>query len=170
LRASGDRTDLPRRRQAIERVAAAALAVSALLLALALPHGDPPTPCAVAYEAAAADGWTRVAVCGDPQGRPPLRGPARRLFGLPLDPNTAEPRTLESLPGIGPARAAAIVRERERRPYASVAELRRVPGIGPVLLGRITPHLAVSDPGQGWPSSETGSLPRPLERSREDRS
>jgi hypothetical protein len=152
------------------RGAGAALAVSALLLALALPPGQPPRPCASAYEGSAAEGWTRRAVCGDPRTGPPLRGPARRLFGLPLDPNTAGARALESLPGIGPARAAAIVHERERRPYASVADLRRVPGIGPVLLGRIAPHLAVFDPEQGWSSGETGSLPRPVDRSREDRS
>jgi hypothetical protein len=170
LRASGRRSELPRRRGGGGRIAGAALAVSALLLAVALPGGEPPRPCAAAWEGVATQGWTRVAVCGDPRGRPPLRGPVRRLFGLPLDPNSAEPRTLESLPGIGPARAAAIVRERERRPYASVADLRRVSGIGPVLLGRIAPHLAVSPQARGWPSSETGSLPRPVERSREDRS
>jgi competence protein ComEA len=114
----------------------------------------------------AAGGWTQVAACGDPRDRAPLRGPVRRLFGLALDPNTADARALESLPGIGPARAAAIVRERGQRPYATVSELRRVPGIGPVTLGRIAPHLAIGG-ADGWHSSETGSLPRPVVRGRE---
>lgn len=41
--------------------------------------------------------------------------------------NTATPSELESLPGIGPSKAAAIV---ANRPYATVEDLERVPGIG----------------------------------------
>jgi Holliday junction resolvasome RuvABC DNA-binding subunit len=70
-----------------------------------------------------------------------LRGPARLLFGLAIDPNRADARTLEVLPGIGPARAAAIVAERERRPFADVVDLERVAGIGPKTRGRLAPWL-----------------------------
>ena len=72
-----------------------------------------------------------------------LRGPVRRLFGLPLDPNRADASTLETLPGIGPARAQAIVRERCRRRFESPTDLLRVHGIGPRTLARLSPWLAV---------------------------
>lgn len=74
---------------------------------------------------------------------PPLRGPARLLFGLRLDPNRASAESLEVLPGIGPARAAAIVAERRRAPFREVGDLRRVRGIGPLTLERIAPWLEV---------------------------
>lgn len=53
----------------------------------------------------------------------------------PVDVNTADPATLESLPGIGPTIAAAIVETRtDRGGFASVDELVEVPGIGPTRL------------------------------------
>jgi competence ComEA-like helix-hairpin-helix protein len=64
------------------------------------------------------------------------------LERLPL--NTATVAQLDSLPGIGPARAAAIVRYREERgPFRSAAELSRVPGINPALLQRLYDRLQV---------------------------
>lgn len=59
---------------------------------------------------------------------------------LPL--NQATVAQLDSLPGIGPARAAAIVRYRERYgPFSSLAEVARVPGINPALLQRLSDRL-----------------------------
>ena len=53
----------------------------------------------------------------------------------PVDVNRASPSELDSLPGIGPATAAAIVDERERNgPFSSFEDLERVPGIGPAKL------------------------------------
>ena len=53
----------------------------------------------------------------------------------PIDVNVASPAELESLPGVGPATAAAIVTERERNgPFLDVDDLDRVPGIGPAKL------------------------------------
>jgi len=43
---------------------------------------------------------------------------------------------LEAVPGIGPARAAAIVAGRGEGPYRELADLARVRGIGPVTLRR----------------------------------
>lgn len=73
-------------------------------------------------------------------GPPPRAGAARLLWGLPLDLNHEDERTLEALPGIGPTRARAI---RAAGPFCRVAELERVPGIGPVTLRRLHGQVAV---------------------------
>jgi competence protein ComEA len=72
-----------------------------------------------------------------------VRGPARRLFGLPLDPNRASPASLETLPGIGPARAAAIAAARSERPFCRLDDLDRIPGIGPRTLEKLSGLLAI---------------------------
>jgi len=56
------------------------------------------------------------------------------LFDLPIDLNRADARTLEVLPRIGPARAAAIVEARREAPFASLEDLGRIRGIGPATL------------------------------------
>jgi len=73
------------------------------------------------------------------------------LFGLGLDPNTADAGALEALPGVGPARAEAIVAGRADGAYRSLADLGRVRGIGPVTLRRAAPWLAFAPapPGTG---------------------
>jgi competence protein ComEA len=63
-----------------------------------------------------------AAISGSPSGSAPQ----------PIDINRASPDELDTLPGIGPATAAAIVAERQRNgPFAGVDDLDRVPGIGP---------------------------------------
>ena len=58
--------------------------------------------------------------------------------------NTATLSELDALPGIGAARAAAILQDREARgPFASVEELSRVPGLGPAAVARLRDHVAV---------------------------
>ncbi|MGA7758157.1 MAG: ComEA family DNA-binding protein [Ilumatobacteraceae bacterium] len=53
----------------------------------------------------------------------------------PIDVNRATVEQLETLPGVGPATATAIVTERERNgPFVDVDDLDRVPGIGPAKL------------------------------------
>lgn len=53
----------------------------------------------------------------------------------PIDVNRATAAELETLPGVGPATASAIVTERERNgPFLTVTDLDRVPGIGPAKL------------------------------------
>jgi competence protein ComEA len=66
-----------------------------------------------------------------PAGLPvPSSGPAG-----PLNINTATVQQLDSLPGIGPSRAAAILRYRqEHGPFAAVDQLSQVPGMGPAAL------------------------------------
>ena len=56
----------------------------------------------------------------------------------PIDINAATEEELESLPGIGPVTAGAIVRHREESgPFASVDGLMDVPGIGPARLASL---------------------------------
>jgi competence protein ComEA len=56
----------------------------------------------------------------------------------PIDVNRATVEQLETLPGVGPATATAIVTERERNgPFVDVDDLDRVPGIGPAKLAAV---------------------------------
>ena len=60
-----------------------------------------------------------------------LSGPGTQPV-TPIDVNAATASELESLPGVGPATAMAIVDERERNgPFLDADDLERVPGIGP---------------------------------------
>ncbi len=143
---------MARARAREEGVATAGLALAAALALLAArplpaagPAGSEPVPCAQPARLAAVSPGGVPVGCG---GGPALRGPERLLFGLRLDANRAEPGALEALPGIGPARAAAIAAERCRRPFASLAELERVPGIGPRTRAALQPWLEVADPDQ----------------------
>ncbi len=127
------------------RVAKAALCASVALLWMALPESaPPPTKCPAPVERASQDGWTLTADCApEPGERSPVRGPARLLFGLPLDPNRASPVALETLPGIGPSRAAAIVESRIEAPFCRLSDLDRVRGIGPRTLEMLSEVLEV---------------------------
>lgn len=61
-----------------------------------------------------------------------------------IDLNTADARTLESLPGIGPVKAQAIIRHREQNGrFTRVEELLEVTGIGPATLAGIVDLVEV---------------------------
>jgi hypothetical protein len=124
--------------------ARAGFALACALLALALPWPDR-LPEVCLQPRFRAPGEVVCDASAGP-GQPRFAGPARRLFGLPIDPNCADLVTLETLPGIGPARARAIADERRRRPFASLADLERVRGLGPARVGALTPWVAI-DPG-----------------------
>ena len=90
--------------------------------------------CEFPFERAAdtRTGFTTEVGCGGAAASSAsIRGPARLLFGLRLDVNRATREALLALPAIGPARADAIVRARADRRFDSLADLVRVPGIGP---------------------------------------
>ncbi len=62
----------------------------------------------------------------------------------PIDLNTATAADLETLPGVGPATAFAIIDDRTRNgPFASVDDLDRVPGIGPAKLDSLRDLVTV---------------------------
>jgi competence ComEA-like helix-hairpin-helix protein len=59
----------------------------------------------------------------------------------PVDVNAAGIDDLVRLPGVGPVRAAEIVRERQRRGgFVSLDDLLEVRGIGPVTLEKLRSH------------------------------
>ena len=60
--------------------------------------------------------------------------------GALVNVNTATVAELETLPGIGASRAQAIV---DNRPYQTVEDLNRVPGIGDATMNQLRPLVAV---------------------------
>jgi hypothetical protein len=141
-----------------QRRAGAALALAALLFARALARqAPPPADCPAPQEGRAAAGHTVELVCRAPGPGPAVRGPARRLVGLAIDPNRADAATLATLPGIGPGRAAAIVEARRQGRFGRLEDLDRVPGIGPRTLAGLAGLVGFE------PSGREGRLgpPRP---------
>jgi DNA uptake protein ComE-like DNA-binding protein len=61
--------------------------------------------------------------------------------GEPIDPNTATVDEIMLLPGVGEVLAERIV---EGRPYKSIADLRRVPGVGEKVFARIEDSLQIA--------------------------
>ncbi len=62
-----------------------------------------------------------------------------------IDINTADAAQLALLPGVGPALAARIIDDRSQRgAFASVADLRRVKGIGSAISQGVEPFVRVS--------------------------
>jgi competence protein ComEA len=96
--------------------------------------------------------WLKV---DDTENEEPLRlvrknsEPTRSATGkkselsAPLDLNKATAADLERLPGIGPTLAQRIVEEREKKPFPSVEDLKRVYGIGPKKLEQVKPFVMV---------------------------
>jgi competence protein ComEA len=60
-----------------------------------------------------------------------------------IDVNEASAEELQRLPRIGPKLAARIIETRRQRPFRSVDDLRRVPGIGPRTLDGLRPQVTV---------------------------
>jgi competence protein ComEA len=81
--------------------------------------------------------------------------------GAVVNLNTATRDELVALPGIGPAKAQAIVDHRTQHgPFKTVDEVRKVKGIGEKLFLQIKPELTV---GQA-PRAPAGGAPKPEAR------
>jgi DNA uptake protein ComE-like DNA-binding protein len=76
-----------------------------------------------------------------------------------VDLNTADPKALEAIAAIGPDGARAIV---AARPFASVDELSRVPGLGAERLEQIRAQVYVSGTVARNPLGEPTHQPQPL--------
>jgi competence protein ComEA len=63
----------------------------------------------------------------------------------PIDVNRATAAELQRLPGVGLALSSRILMVREQRPFQSVDELRRVPGIGVKTLEHLRPFVTVGE-------------------------
>jgi len=97
--------------------------------------GEPPPGDPVAGDPGAGVGATGGAPGGEAGGAP----------AGAIDLNTATAAQLDTLPGVGPATAAAILTYRTRHGrFKSVTELLEVPGIGPAKLEAIRPLVVVS--------------------------
>ncbi|MDG2307370.1 MAG: helix-hairpin-helix domain-containing protein [Candidatus Binatia bacterium] len=72
--------------------------------------------------------------------------PSASMADAQVDLNEASLEELTSLPGIGPARARAIIERREEAPFDSADELSEVPGIGNALVDKLREHVQVGQP------------------------
>ena len=76
-------------------------------------------------------------------GEPSADAPAADAQAL-VNINTADEEALQQLPGIGPAKASAIVEHRNANgPFQTVEQLDDVPGIGPATLDRLRPLITL---------------------------
>ena len=105
-----------------------------------LPEAD---PASINLAALVSDG-EQIAV-GVPGAAAPVPGSAAAAGpGALVDLNTASPAELDALPGIGPVLAERIVAWRtEHGGFASVDQLREVPGIGEAKYASLEPEVTV---------------------------
>jgi competence protein ComEA len=90
--------------------------------------------------------WKEVVVAGLLCGLTlvPISG-ARASDAGRINLNTASATELARLPGIGAAKAAAIVEHRAKEPFTKADDLRKVKGIGDRLYDTIKDQVTVGD-------------------------
>ena len=64
------------------------------------------------------------------------------------DLNTATAAELQTINGIGPAKAEAIIEYRKKTPFKSVEDLDKVPGFGKSTMEKVKKDLSVTDAGK----------------------
>jgi competence protein ComEA len=95
-------------------------------------------------------GWTQLGGLPGGAGKPVV---------APVDVNTADEATLQSLPGVGPALSKQIV---AGRPFASVEDLAKVKGIGPAKLAALRNLVTVGGAGRAaTAAAPTTTIPTP---------
>ena len=77
---------------------------------------------------------------------------AAKDFAGVVNINTANLEQLTELPGIGPAKAQAIVAYRTEKPFKSIEEIKEVKGIGDKLFAKLETYLTVSGETMVGPS------------------
>lgn len=76
--------------------------------------------------------------------------------------NTATQAELESVTGIGPSRAKAIVEYRKANgPFKKVDDLVNLPGIGPKSMDQLRPQLSIGAAGGNAPAAAPMSAKAP---------
>ena len=74
-----------------------------------------------------------------------MNGPQLLTLGLALDLNRANQQDMEALPGIGPVLAGRILDYRQSHgPFKNIDDLENVSGIGPKKLEKMKPYLVIS--------------------------
>ena len=87
--------------------------------------------------------WLRAFVLALPLALATVPLAASALTGV-VNVNTANAEELSLLPGVGPARARAIIELRQQRGgFKRVEDLLEVKGIGEASLAKLKPYLAV---------------------------
>jgi len=115
--------------------------LAASLLRSAVMYSKPDAPPLLQPEACHAIDEARVCCAERPPSARPLRPDHTWLLGGPMDLNEADNRALQLLPGIGPARAAAIVETRAAQgAFQGREDLLQVHGIGPATARRLEHH------------------------------
>jgi competence protein ComEA len=95
------------------------------------------------------DKSSRLLVVPDGEGKgkvslEPLAPPKLKVLSIPIPVNSASVEELDTLPGIGPKTAQAIVEYRETHgKFNSAEDLLQVPGIGPKKLAALKPHITL---------------------------
>ncbi|MCX7653570.1 MAG: helix-hairpin-helix domain-containing protein [Fervidobacterium sp.] len=70
----------------------------------------------------------------------------KRNYGSPIiDINTASAEELQTLPGIGPSKARAILEYRSKSPFLKTEDITNVPGIGPKTYEKIKDRITVGN-------------------------
>ncbi len=84
----------------------------------------------------------------EPQQLTRKPSPSRSQKPIPdkkIDINQASIADLQKLPGIGPAMSQRIVDERNRKAFEKIEDLRRVSGIGAKTLEKLRPFVTIGD-------------------------
>ena len=76
-----------------------------------------------------------------------VAGAAPADGGARVNLNAASADELAGLPGIGPAKARAIIEHRSTEPFHKPEDLRKVKGIGEKLYEQVKDRITVGEPG-----------------------
>ncbi|MGQ9856376.1 MAG: ComEA family DNA-binding protein [Fervidobacterium sp.] len=75
-----------------------------------------------------------------------------------MDINTASIEELQTIPGIGPSKARAIIEYREKQPFSKIEDIMNVPGIGEKTFEKLKDRIKVSIPDSQTPQKTNQTL------------